>query len=124
MFDYTIPFDKDFMAFVTPNPQPLPKWMALISPFSPFVWLLIAISVVAFGFVFWFVANFESKIQEYYYKSWAVLNDALWYTFGAFVGEDVTEDNDSVRAPAIRQAKNVLTSLSAFNALSLMHPGS
>ena len=102
MFDYSVPFDKDFMASVTPNPQPLPKWMALISPFSPLVWLLIAASVFILGFFFWIVANFESEIQNTYYKVWAVLSEALWYTFGAFLGEDVTDDTESARAPAIR----------------------
>ena len=46
MFDGTVSFDKDFMAFATPNPQPMPKWMALMMPFHFYVWICVVGSVI------------------------------------------------------------------------------
>ena len=46
VFDGTVAFDKDFMAFATPNPRPLPKWIALIAPFHVYVWICVVASVI------------------------------------------------------------------------------
>ena len=32
---------QDYMVFVAPNPQPNPKYLAIIKPLSPFVWLIV-----------------------------------------------------------------------------------
>ena len=34
------------MAFATPNPRPLPKWIALIAPFHIYVWICVVASVM------------------------------------------------------------------------------
>ena len=67
VFDGTVSFDKDFMAFATPNPQPMPKWMALISPFHFYVWICVVGSViVSRGAIFLYhSAVFSLKLKSY-----------------------------------------------------------
>lgn len=90
------------MAFVTPNPQPLPKWLALLRPFQPLVWTMFGASVLVIGFIFWCTAIIEGSHIGDYFREWAVLKDSFWYAYGTLVGESITRDTRSQNAPALR----------------------
>jgi hypothetical protein len=100
--DGTIAFDKDFMAFVTPRPLPLPKFLALIQPFHYFVWFTIVASVIISSIVFVLVANGEEIILGIDCSSWSTLSEAGWYCFSTMIGESVTRDTKSENANALR----------------------
>jgi hypothetical protein len=64
VYDGGLPFDTDFMEFAAPKPLPVEKFLSLIFPLDPFVWLLVLISYVAAGLVFWIIANVEGKFTN------------------------------------------------------------
>ena len=39
-------YDKDFLGWVSPGPQPLPKYLSLVNPLQPIVWVLIIVTLV------------------------------------------------------------------------------
>ncbi|XP_059088023.1 glutamate receptor ionotropic, NMDA 2D-like isoform X1 [Tigriopus californicus] len=102
VFDATIPFDLDFMAFVTPNPHPVPKWLSLLRPFQPLVWTLFGLSVLVIGLIFWGTAIIEGYHVGDHFQEWAILKDSFWYAYGTLVGESITRDTRSQNAPALR----------------------
>ena len=63
MIDGTIFFDKDYMAFVAPNPKQKPKYLALIQPFNPVVWIFVGSSIAIGVFVFLFVSKTEEEVR-------------------------------------------------------------
>ena len=73
VFDGTVAFDKDFQAFATPTPRPLPKYLAMVEPFQPLVWLCIAVSIVAIAVVLCLISRTEAKILD-------MVGDAIWFT--------------------------------------------
>ena len=52
---------KDFMAFVAPLPQPLPKFLALIQPFHHYLWAALAFSLVVTAVTLNLVARGERR---------------------------------------------------------------
>ena len=51
------------MVFVAPNPQPNPKYLAIIRPLTPLVWLTIGCSLVVAAVVFVAVSKVEEKVS-------------------------------------------------------------
>ena len=95
-------YDKDFLGWVSPNPAPQAKYLSLIAPFQPLIWLLTCLSVFVIAVVFWIVANFESRFRGIDLEEWANLKASVWYCFGTFIGESITRDTRSDAAPAMR----------------------
>lgn len=102
MIDGTIAFDKDYMVFVAPNPQQNPKYLALIQPLNPVVWLFIITSLAGGAVFFLLVAKAEEKIVNVPLKAWNSIYESMWYVYGTLIGESITRDANSVGANAIR----------------------
>ena len=100
--DGTKTFDKDYQAFASPQPQPLPKYLALINPFSPLVWIIVVVSFFILAVVFWLVANWEGELQNLSYGDWSSMGNSLWFCYGTLIGESVTRDTKSSNAVALR----------------------
>ena len=64
VIDGTIAFDKDYMVFVAPNPQQNPKYLALVQPLDPVVWLFVIISLAGGAVFFLLIANAEEKVKN------------------------------------------------------------
>ena len=94
VFDGTVTFDKDFMAFVAPLPQPLPKFLALIQPFHYYVWFALVSSVIVTAMVLNAVAKGEEKIMgtSSTYNRWDMLRETSWYCFGTMLMKSPTEE--------------------------------
>ena len=54
------------MVFVAPNPQKEPKYLAIIKPLDPFVWLLLICSWAATSVVFVILAKIEEKVSGFH----------------------------------------------------------
>ena len=52
------------MVFVAPNPQPNPKYLAIIRPMTPLVWLVIFASLGVAIMVFVLVSKAEEKVKS------------------------------------------------------------
>ncbi len=123
VIDGTIAFDKDyqvlkgphfdfiakwyenvycFQAFASPQPHPVPKFLALVSPFTPLVWLSLLICVLMVTLTLWLVSNLESSLNEHPLPHWSSLPRSLWYCYGTFIGESITRDTRSASANALR----------------------
>ena len=55
-------FDKDFQAFASPMPHPRAKYMGMVEPFQPLVWLCILLATIGMSFVLLFLGRTESDI--------------------------------------------------------------
>ena len=102
VFDYTIAFDKDFQAFAAPQPQPLPKYLALVNPFSPLVWVAIVTSVLCLSALLWLLAVAEGRLKSVNFKDWSSYGNSFWYCYSTLIGESVTRDVDLVKTQALR----------------------
>ena len=52
------------MEFAAPKPLQKPKFLSLINPLDPYVWLLVLISYIAAGVVFWVISTVEGKFTN------------------------------------------------------------
>ena len=52
------------MEFAAPKPLPVARFLSLIFPLDYFVWLLVLISYIAAGVVFWLIATVEGKFTN------------------------------------------------------------
>ena len=102
VIDGLVPFEKDGLAVCAPLPQLLPKIMALLYPFSLFVWILIAISLVVVSVVFYVASNLEGVLTKQSFNEWSTLQNAIWYAYGTLMGEAITRDTRSEKALALR----------------------
>ncbi len=83
--NFSTPFDLQPYTFMIRKPQELSKALLFIKPFTPLVWLCLAIAVVCIGPILWIVHNLS-----YYYKvnekgpgGLAKLGNCIWYCYGA-----------------------------------------
>ena len=89
------------MAFVTPNPKPLPKYLALISPFHYFVWASFAVAMVVIAVVFYCFSIAETNIMGIEFTELNEIDEAAWYSFGTMLGEGF-EVKSASRGHALR----------------------
>ena len=52
------------MEFAAPKPLPVARFLSLIYPLDYFVWLLVLISYIAAGVVFWIISTVEGKLTN------------------------------------------------------------
>lgn len=107
-------YDKDFLGWVSPSPTPQAKYLSLIAPFQPLIWLLGALSILVLAVVFYIVANLESELKGIDLNEWAHFKESAWYAFGTFIGESITRDTRSDAAPAMRYPTDLLASILRF----------
>ena len=90
MYDGGLPFDTDFMEFAAPKPLPVERFLSLIYPLDPFVWLLVLISYISAGLVFWIIANVEGRLTNnffrwvYYYPIYISFNRIRFHSIISF----------------------------------------
>ena len=92
---------KDFMAFVAPLPQPLPKFLAVIQPLHYYVWAALVFSVVVTAVVLNLVARGEARTMGFSYKKWDALWETTWYCFGTMLAKGPSEET-SLHKHALR----------------------
>jgi hypothetical protein len=51
------------MVFVAPNPQQNPKYLAIVQPLTPNVWLAVGCSLVVAAVVFVYTSKLEEKVR-------------------------------------------------------------
>jgi hypothetical protein len=102
MFDGTITFDLDYMAFVSPMPQPLPKWIALSQPFHYFVWASVVASIIVTAVIFKIIARTEENILDINLANWSTVFEAGWFCLGTILKESIADDKKSNNANAVR----------------------
>ena len=56
------------MVFSAPQPDLLPKYLALIYPLQLEVWICVAMSVVVFSFLFYVIARVEGHILSWTFE--------------------------------------------------------
>ena len=49
----------DYLVFIAPQPDLLPKYLALVYPLQLEVWICLVVSVVIFSFLFYAIARVE-----------------------------------------------------------------
>ena len=76
----------------------------MIYPFDQTIWLLFIASMFIFGAGFTFIAKVEGTLHRWNLKEWNTYYEASWYAYGTFIGEAVTRDTKSDKAPALRIA--------------------
>ena len=114
-------YDRDFLTFASPLPPESPRYLSLLRPFTPNVWLMIGIFIVCLGVAFLFISKFEvgnvvlfqtfliaftvflkGKTTGYTLKEFSSLSETLWYCFGTLIGESITRDKDLQGIKALR----------------------
>ncbi|XP_040565678.1 uncharacterized protein [Lepeophtheirus salmonis] len=100
--DGTVHFSDDYLVIVAPNAKKFPQYLALINPFTPVVWLCMALFIFICSAAFYIIANLEQRITGFELKDWAVLKNAFWYVYGTYIGESITRDTKSKNAFAVR----------------------
>ena len=56
------------MEIAAPKPLSVPKFISLIYPLDPFVWMSAGISYIVAGLIFWIISNMEGKLVNQYFK--------------------------------------------------------
>ena len=94
---------QDFMAFVAPLPQPLPKVLALVQPFHHYLWAALALSLVGTAVALSLVARGEHLRldRRLRYKKWDSVLDNAWFCFGTVLYKSPA-DEKSHRTHALR----------------------
>ncbi len=92
----------DYETFSSPVPHPKSNFLAIVTPYQSYVWILIMISVPAMGFLNNQLALMEGYISGKKIKPWASLGRSLWYSFGTLQGESITRDINMKMVTAIR----------------------
>ncbi len=90
--NFSTPFDLQPYTFIYRRPQEVSKALLFIKPFTPLVWLCLAIAIVCIGPILWIVHNLS-----YYYKvneegpgGLASLGNCVWYCYGAVLQQGGT----------------------------------
>ena len=88
MYDGGIPFDEDYLEFAAPEPQELPKWLSLLKPMEPFMWLATGASILVMATIFFIFSRYLSK---------------SWQNFMVMSGDEfqVRESNNRMRFQAL-----------------------
>ena len=92
------------MAFVTPLPQPLPKVLALVQPFHPYLWAALALSLVVTAAALNLVARGEQRRRRerrLRFKKWDSPWETAWYCLGTLLYKSPA-DEKSHRTHALR----------------------
>ena len=91
------------MAFVAPLPQPLPKVLALVQPFHPYLWAALALSLVVTAAALNLVARGERvrRKRRLRFKKWDSLWETAWYCLGTVLYKSPA-DEQSHRTNALR----------------------
>lgn len=61
MIDSSEVYDKDYLGWVSPAPEQLPKYLSLINPLQPLVWLLVTLSLLMVGVIVYGIARLEGR---------------------------------------------------------------
>ncbi|KAK4313629.1 hypothetical protein Pmani_015033 [Petrolisthes manimaculis] len=75
-------YPTDLMTVISLKPQPLPKHLAFIRPFTGTVWVAILVSVMVWGILLWLLTRTRSHITG---DESIQLNTALLYGWGALL---------------------------------------
>ena len=59
--DFSYPYFISRIGFYTRKPTLIPKYMAIMWPFGEIVWLLVALSVLMFSFLFWTFSKIDKN---------------------------------------------------------------
>ena len=122
----TMFYDRDFLTFASPLPPNSPRYLSLLRPFTPNVWLMIGIFIVCVGVTFLFISKFEvgnvvlfliflivsnillkGKITGFTLEEFSSISATLWYCFGTLIGESITRDKDLQGIKALRYVCNI-----------------
>ena len=60
--DFTYPYFMTNIGIVSKKPMPLPKYLAILWPFKPAVWLAMAIALVMSGPTYWMLSKICKKL--------------------------------------------------------------
>ncbi|XP_042226120.1 glutamate receptor ionotropic, kainate 4-like [Homarus americanus] len=84
--DMTVSYDMEFGCFITPLPEQLPQWMALVYPFSSQVWWLALVFLVV-GTPLLYLTSRLTQYVLHDETPWATtLDHNLFYGTGIFFG--------------------------------------
>ncbi|XP_071747102.1 glutamate receptor ionotropic, delta-2 [Lepeophtheirus salmonis] len=93
ILDMTPAFWYDYLVPASPIPSVIPQYLAIIYPFSMYLWILVLLSVVIVPAVFILTARLEYSIiknpQKYKeMRNWISVARSCWFTYVTFIGEN------------------------------------
>ena len=71
----------DYLVFSAPQPDLLPKYLALVYPLQLEVWICVVVSVVIFSFLFYAIARVEGLILSWTFLGQFELKMFLFYAW-------------------------------------------
>lgn len=84
VIDYSNVRDVLPVKFAIEKPNEMSKVLALIYPFDVQVWIIMTISLIVTGLLFYFILNFDAKIHK---RKSVKLYDIIWALFGSFANQ-------------------------------------
>jgi len=83
--NFSYPFDFQPYTFLIRKPEELSKALLFIKPFTPLVWLCLAIALICIGPILWIIhnLNYYYQVNENGPGGLAKLGNCVWYCYGA-----------------------------------------
>ncbi len=99
VIDGSVTFDMDYMAFVTPMPSPLPKFLALVQPFHAFVWTTLVASVFVCTAVMCLIARGRTRlVGDHDAGGWTSFSAPFWFCYRTLLYQSPASDrSDGLR---------------------------
>ena len=88
----SIMYDVDYLGIVTAKPTIRPKFLNVIYPFNPNVWIAIFITFVVVTVAFLVISKIEGSMTNVHFDDWSTIPSSLWYVYGTFVGESISRE--------------------------------
>ena len=94
---------QDYETFASPRPFPKLKVLAILSPFSPLIWALVAVSMLTFPPSLRVISKTELGTGQESKTSWtSSILELAWFCFATIVGESITRQLDLNQTRAMR----------------------
>lgn len=93
---------RDFLGFAAPPPKQVPKFLALLSPFTLVLWISVIGSIFVCGLLMYGLASFEGYIYKMRVNQFASFLGSIWYCFGTIISESMARNVHHERTNALR----------------------
>ena len=88
----SVTYDVDYLGIVTAKPTIRPKFLNVIYPFNPNVWIAIFITIIVATVAFLVISKIEGSIINVQFHDWYTIPRSLWYVYGTLVGESISRE--------------------------------
>ena len=85
-------YNVDFLGIVTSKPSIRPKYLNLIYPYNPNVWIGVFITFGVVTLSLMVISKIEGSILNVQFVDWLTIPRSLWYVYGTFVGESISRE--------------------------------